>query len=184
VILLLPLLAIVAPPTRAQSTVLILQMLGLACLVLCAFGRIWAALYVAGRKDYQLVTIGPYSVVRNPLYVFSFVGLLGIGLISQVMTFLVLGLLGFATYYRAIVAREEQQMARIHGSAFARYMTAVPRWFPKFSQWRHAPLLEVDPNCILRRLLDSGMFFLSFILFAVLQYLHSTELIPVILVLP
>jgi protein-S-isoprenylcysteine O-methyltransferase Ste14 len=48
--------------------------------VLC---RVWTSAHIAGHKDAQLITFGPYSVCRHPLYAFSLVGGLGIGLASS-----------------------------------------------------------------------------------------------------
>jgi protein-S-isoprenylcysteine O-methyltransferase Ste14 len=36
--------------------------------------RLWCSLYISGYKNSQLITSGPYSLCRNPLYFFSFVG--------------------------------------------------------------------------------------------------------------
>ena len=36
-------------------------------------------LYVGGRKNAELVTTGPYSMMRNPLYFFSLLGVAGVG---------------------------------------------------------------------------------------------------------
>src|SRR5438874_6144411 len=49
-------------------------------LLTAAFGRIWSAAYISGRKNHELVVDGPYSLTRNPLYFFSFLGYLGAGL--------------------------------------------------------------------------------------------------------
>ena len=48
----------------------------LACFMagIGAFGRIWCSLYIAGYKNNVLVIEGPYSMCRNPLYFFSFIG--------------------------------------------------------------------------------------------------------------
>lgn len=32
------------------------------------FGRLWSILYIGNKKNVSLVTTGPYSVTRNPLY--------------------------------------------------------------------------------------------------------------------
>ena len=37
-------------------------------------GRIWCSLYISGFKNAKLVTEGPYSLCRNPLYLFSYLG--------------------------------------------------------------------------------------------------------------
>ncbi|HEY9212134.1 MAG TPA: isoprenylcysteine carboxylmethyltransferase family protein, partial [Ancylobacter sp.] len=44
------------------------------CLIMAAvIGRLWATLYIGGRKNASLVTAGPYSITRNPLYCFSII---------------------------------------------------------------------------------------------------------------
>ena len=40
-------------------------------ILICILGRTWATLYIGGQKQRELVTKGPYSVVRNPLYLFT-----------------------------------------------------------------------------------------------------------------
>ena len=51
--------------------------LGVLMVVFGWFGRIWASLYIEGNKTKNLVTSGPFSMVRNPLYFFSLIMLLG-----------------------------------------------------------------------------------------------------------
>ena len=46
----------------------------------------WSSLYIAGRKGRELVTVGPYSTCRNPLYFFSIVGAAGMGAQSGSLT--------------------------------------------------------------------------------------------------
>lgn len=58
----------------------IIEMTGIALVLACIFGRLWSILYVGGRKNQELVTGGPYSMTRNPLYFFSTVGIVGVGL--------------------------------------------------------------------------------------------------------
>ncbi|MGU9537294.1 methyltransferase family protein, partial [Proteus mirabilis] len=53
--------------------------LGMVAIMVCVLGRAWCALYIGGRKKQEIVTSGPYSLCRNPLYVFSVIGAFGVG---------------------------------------------------------------------------------------------------------
>jgi protein-S-isoprenylcysteine O-methyltransferase Ste14 len=48
-----------------------IENVGFSLVLLAIIGRCWASLYIGGRKVRELVTHGPFSIVRNPLYVFS-----------------------------------------------------------------------------------------------------------------
>ena len=60
----------------------------LACFMagIGAFGRIWCSLYIAGYKNNVLVIEGPYSMCRNPLYFFSFIGGIGVACATETFT--------------------------------------------------------------------------------------------------
>lgn len=45
--------------------------------------RLWATTFIGGRKNRQLVTTGPYRIVRHPLYLGSALALVGVLLIAQ-----------------------------------------------------------------------------------------------------
>lgn len=177
-LVLFPLFAIAAPPADRSGMLLeVFESLGISCLVLCLIGRGWTSIYVAGRKNHELVTIGPYSVVRNPLYLFSFFGVVGVGLLSQMMTVLFVSISVFVLYYWFFVRREERRLAEIHGKKYINYMQAVPRWFPKFSRWRDVETLTMQPQVMLRQFRDTSLFFLAFLFFELCEYLREVGLL-------
>ena len=53
---------------------------GLVLLFAAILGRLWSILYIGSHKNRRLVTDGPYSITRNPLYLFSLTAITGIGL--------------------------------------------------------------------------------------------------------
>ena len=65
-------------PARAPMIAFAAELAGFAAVMTAVLGRVWCALYIAGRKNAELCQDGPYSFVRNPLYVFSFVGAVGV----------------------------------------------------------------------------------------------------------
>src|SRR5215218_8500472 len=56
---------------------------GFLCVCLACLGRIWCSVFIAGHKDADLVTTGPYARCRHPLYACSILGALGMGLATQ-----------------------------------------------------------------------------------------------------
>jgi protein-S-isoprenylcysteine O-methyltransferase Ste14 len=174
-ILALAALVLVAGPSRGRPewTSEVLESFGIVCLLICLIGRGWTAIYVSGRKNSELVQIGPFSVVRNPLYVFSFIGVIGIGLISQMITFLLAAALVFGVYYAVVVRNEETYLRTLYGRDFDAYCKRVPRWFPRFSVWQDTSRVSVEPRAVLVHLRDSSLFFFAFFFFEMMEYLRN-----------
>jgi protein-S-isoprenylcysteine O-methyltransferase Ste14 len=108
--------------------------------------RSWAAGIL--RKDKELTVTGPYRLIRNPLYVGSFLMMFGfcalIGDVSNV--FLMAGPL--VVLYVIKVRQEERLLARLFPEQWIEYSRTTPRFFPRLaaadlsSQWRLAQWLH------------------------------------------
>lgn len=131
---------------------------GLMLASIGAVGRIWCSVYVAGYKNKVLITEGPYSLTRNPLYFFSMVGALGIGLATQTLTVpLIIGLV-FAVYYPLVVRGEAQILRSIHGQSYDDYCARVPGFFPRFGSMNEPITYTVRPK-VIRRHMSSAIWF-------------------------
>jgi protein-S-isoprenylcysteine O-methyltransferase Ste14 len=94
--------------------------------------RWWATLYIGGRKHWMIVSEGPYSVCRNPLYVGTFCMALGTAFFLESATFAA-GLLLMTAYYLPITVLAEERMLREKfGQPFIEYCERVPRFWPRF----------------------------------------------------
>jgi protein-S-isoprenylcysteine O-methyltransferase Ste14 len=130
--------ALVSRPLLLKGTAIevIGAALGWLLFVCYATFRLWATLYVGGRKEQELQTTGPYSIVRNPLYF----GSLAFGLsiicflhsLSLLLAFAVLTLI----YARWVIKSEESVLANKFGEEFQSYCRRVPRLLPSFSAYR------------------------------------------------
>ncbi len=178
-------LLFVAPSWGRHGVVAeILRWSGYLALIVGVMGRVWCAAYIGGRKSQIVVDVGPYSTTRNPLYVFSFAGLVGIGLISGMLAVTGALAVGFALYYRGVVAGEEVFLNARHPEEFGDYMTRVPRWIPDPRLYREAGEPMGLPRNVLITIRESSVFFLALPLFALIGWLQESGTLPVLIRLP
>jgi len=168
-----------APTTSVPGWLLELsEMLGYALLVAATLWRIWCALFIAGTKNGELAALGPYAVVRNPLYIGNFLGVLGFGFAIE-QPLVALGLGGaFALFYPSVVAQEEANLGRIFGERYRDYCARVPRWLPNWSLYREPALVTVAPGHIRKAILDAMWFLWAFALWEFVEELHKLKILP------
>jgi protein-S-isoprenylcysteine O-methyltransferase Ste14 len=154
------------------------ELLGFGLLTAATLWRIWCHLYIGGAKNGQLATAGPYSVVRNPLYLGNFTGVIGFGFAVEQPLLALACALAFAVLYPAVVAKEETHLAAVFGDRFAEYRARVPRWLPDWSLYREAAALTVSPPHVRKAILDAMWFLWAFALWEFIEQLHETGILP------
>lgn len=123
---------IVAKPTVFTAT------LGTMMMVFGELIRIYSVAFIGSisrtRKDSlgnNLVTEGPFGIVRNPLYFGNFFLVLGTAVFSGVLWFVALTAVAFYIQYHYIVLYEESLLETRFGSEYHEYRGRVPAWFPR-----------------------------------------------------
>lgn len=174
-ILLLAYVLLVAPPASLSPWMAgASELTGFAMLAVAAFGRVWCLAFVGGKKNNILVAEGPYSVTRNPLYVFSFIGAIGFGLaVENPYLAFVMGA-AFLAYYPFAVRREERVLTAAFGDAYTAYRARTPRWFPDFRLYHEPESLSIPPAKIRKAILDAMWFIWAFFLWELLELLRGT----------
>jgi protein-S-isoprenylcysteine O-methyltransferase Ste14 len=157
---------------RTQSTALAHAALvtGFVAVLIAMLGRLWCALYIAGRKNAELCQDGPYSLVRNPLYVFSFLGAVGIALAGARTGFAPIVAALFLVYYHFVVRAEERQLAELFPGTYAAYCARVPRGLPRLNGYRSRTLLTLDPRFVTRAAREVVWFPIAFIMIAAIGH--------------
>ena len=154
------------------------EMLGYALLVAATLWRIWCSLFIAGSKNGELASSGHYSVVRNPLYIGNFLGIVGFGFaVEQPLLGLALGA-AFAAFYPGVVAQEEANLLRIFGERYREYCARVPRWLPDWSLYREPETVSVSPRYVRKAILDAMWFLWAFAIWEFIEELHTLHLLP------
>jgi len=79
----------------------------------------------------ELVVLGLYRWVRNPMYVGVLSVILGLGLLFASRSVLTYFAVVFLFFHLMVVLYEEQALASRFGESYQRYRREVPRWVPR-----------------------------------------------------
>jgi protein-S-isoprenylcysteine O-methyltransferase Ste14 len=134
----LVLLLLIGTWGRVGSPV-VMTTLGVTLVVLGEGMRLWAVRQIgvisrtrSGRLG-RLVTEGPFSLVRNPLYVGNLLLWTGFTVWSGKLWLLAVAWTLFLLQYSAIIGFEEGLLRERFGDEYRDYQTRVPRWWPRLS---------------------------------------------------
>jgi len=129
-----------------------------------SLGRIWCGIYIAGRKNKVLCQDGPYSICRNPLYAFSFIGTIGVILGAQLPWAALVAIPLFLFYYRLVIRDEERTLLKLFGSEYGDYCSRVHRLWPRLSVYWTRDELTIQPRKVVSAIIDASWFLWMIIL--------------------
>lgn len=152
---------------------------GCMLLFIAAVGRIWASAFIAGRKNAELVTHGPYSILRHPLYFFTAIGFLGAGFALESLTLTgILAIVFLATHAPAIVSEERYLVVRF-GAAYLEHHKNTSRLWPRWGHYSVRPEVAVNARLFTRAVLDAALIGLIYPGTHLLEWAHLHHIIPV-----
>jgi Phospholipid methyltransferase len=108
-----------------------------------------------------LTTTGPYTYIRNPIYVGNTIMLLGLTVLSELLWFFPVMFLWCMVVYTFVVRREEAHLAGKYGQPYAEFLKSIPRWIPRARSTRKRggiwpqgksffwPSVAVELHCLL-----------------------------------
>lgn len=170
-----------ADPVAAHHPALERALVALGNLLIVGGGliRVYSALFIGGWKNQRLAAVGPYALVRNPLYLGSLLATLGVGLVTASIT-LTAVLFGFiAAYYSRTVAREEAYLEQQFGADYRAYQAAVPRWLPRPGARLVLPAeVTVKPRYVFNGVRDISLLILAYPLCELVRVAHLSGWLP------
>lgn len=170
------------PATSLTSE--LIKLAGYFMVTLCAMGRLYASAFIGGLKNKQLVNYGPFSVTRNPLYVFSLIGFTGLALMSGHILIVVLVVGGFAYMYKKLILREEEFLKLEFGQGYIDYMKRTPRFWPNFRAYFCPDEISCRPKYLVNAFADAVWWFLPLPVFELIDYFHATGALKTFFYLP
>jgi protein-S-isoprenylcysteine O-methyltransferase Ste14 len=162
----------------------LLLMLGLLLVGIATVGRLWCSVYISGYKDAQLITTGPYSLCRNPLYFFSLLGFAGVGFATETVTLGIVLTLLVLVAYPSVIAREEAVLRAKFGAEFERYCAKTPRLLPRISGFAEPETYTVNPRLFRRTMGDVVWFIWLIGIIELVEALHELHIVEPFIQLP
>lgn len=125
---------------------LLLEAAGWLVFLAGAILRMWAILYIGGRKSRLILDTGPYALIRHPLYVGSFLIAVSMALFLDSIVLLAAALLTAVAYQFHVIPREEGRLLDRFGNAYQTYCRSTRRYLPIRTAARaeRTRVLEVD----------------------------------------
>ena len=133
-------------------------------------GRIVAALTIASHKNRQVVDVGLHSVMRHPLYFFSFLLVMGVAPFTERLD---VGLLMggiFLLFFFPMMLNEEKYLKNLFGAHYVDYTQRVPRFLPNFAKWRAPEEMTINLKLVIQTAFDASVAALLIVLFEVVHY--------------
>jgi protein-S-isoprenylcysteine O-methyltransferase Ste14 len=157
----------------------IIFLVGCVMVGIASFGRVWCCVYIAGYKNDTLVTMGPYSISRNPLYVFNMIGGVGVGLVTETLLIPFGILVLFLLYYPVIMKDEARRMIDLHGEEYRSYCKRTPLFVPKFSILYEPETYTVHTKIIKKNIFGALWFVWIVGIIELVEALREAYIIPI-----
>ncbi|MBN2272322.1 MAG: isoprenylcysteine carboxylmethyltransferase family protein [Sedimentisphaerales bacterium] len=171
----------VRPSWALESTMAFLVELGGFVFLLAGLTvRIWCTFYIGGRKSKELITTGPFSICRNPLYAGTFLLAFGIGLCFENMLMLLLVLVVIIPTHVLVVRLEEGHLEGVFGEEYRLYKESTPRFLPRIRNYRSPDTVSVSVHAIRRIAMDTIAVLLLPEIEDLLEVLHAHGILPVL----
>jgi protein-S-isoprenylcysteine O-methyltransferase Ste14 len=154
---------------RCPIVAMVLFVVGCVLAMIGVVGRLWCGLYIGGYKTQTLITVGPYSICRNPLYFFSFLGSVGVALSSETLTLSAIVVIGFLLIYPKVIGAEEVRLRQVHGRVYEEYAQRTPRFFPRWSLLVEPEEYSTRPAKFRRHALSAMWFIWIIVLLEVIE---------------
>lgn len=143
-----------------------------------AYGRVWALAHIAGRKRAELVTDGPYSVCRNPIYLSSSMLAIGFMLCAGSFVLTVVTACAFYALYAFVLSKEGRELEAVHGQEFVRYRETTPAFWPRFSGLRERESKTVLLPAFRRQIWAIALYLPMVGSVPLLRALHDARMLP------
>lgn len=174
---------IIVSTPKLDNFSILFNIIGLILLFIGIIGRIYSTLYIGGMKNEgsdgnSFIDDGIYKACRNPLYFFSFLGLIGLLFLKGQICFIFIGGGLFLLVYHFTILKEEAFLRDKFGKSYEKFLSEVPRFFPNFSKFSYKERIEIRPFFLHKELKRAIVWIIAAFFIYIVSYFHSVGILP------
>jgi protein-S-isoprenylcysteine O-methyltransferase Ste14 len=124
---------------------------------------------LGGHKSNKIIDYGPFSMVRNPLYLFSFIAALGLSVMSNNILILIMVPSVYLLIYLPLIKREEGYLSSYFGKPYDDYCEKTPRIIPSFKNYKNQEFITCSSASLISAFKDSIWWFIGAMFFVMLK---------------
>jgi len=143
----------------------LMEGIGSILLFIGVIGRVFSSFTIASHKNEKIIDRELYSIIRHPLYFFSFFMALGIGFLTGRFELIALILVVFFLCFYPMIINEESYLEEKFGKEYTEYKKRVPRFIPRFKKWKTSNEITINLKLVTKTLMDAflGLLIIPFI---------------------
>ncbi len=145
------------------------EKIGVLLLFFGILGRIFSSVTIASHKNKKIINSELYSIVRNPLYFFSFFMVVGVSFFIGRADLTAYMILLFILCFYPIILNEEKYLEQKFGDDYRNYKKSVPRLIPNLKKWHARKNIEINFPLVVRTLVDTIAILFFVILIDILE---------------
>jgi protein-S-isoprenylcysteine O-methyltransferase Ste14 len=179
---LVPTVAVVmfSPPLIREGTTadLLADIVGFAIFACGGMLRLWSTLYVGAQKSRAVISEGPYSICRNPLYLGSFLIAMSMAIYLKSITVIAGTMLMALAYAALTIPAEERFLAEKFGEVYRGYRKRTPRLIPRFRLFHSPEVIPVNVRALRTEMWRLSYWILLPMVAEILAHLRAHSLWP------
>lgn len=156
-----------------------LEKTGVLLIMICIAGRTWCSQYI-NEEARQIVTTGPYSLLRHPGYLFSVLGAVGVAAqFGSIVVAVAAGVVvGVFFFFKA--RREEELCSARFGNVHREYVAKVPMLLPDIRGWQDVERLKIRPDLTVKAFVDNYLLLFAIPMGEGFEYLRAMDIASVL----
>lgn len=127
-------------------------------------GRALSTITIGGKKNTEVIDTELYSIIRHPLYFFSFLMTLGISLYTERIEIVLLSIFLFFICFYPMMLNEENFLIKKFGDKYKKYIKNTFRFFPNFKNWKKRSFIEINFDLLIRTIMDVSIVLIIMVL--------------------